>query len=115
MATERNNQFVVAPKLFMVTIVARLAVLLGARRAAPAASFSFTTIDVSFSDADNLTALGDINSNGQIVGVYDATSGASHAFLDDHGVFHYHRFSRRRRNRPHPAHAWRQDHHWVRY
>jgi uncharacterized membrane protein len=86
MATKRNNQFG-ALKLFTVTVVTILAVLLGTRRAALAASFSFTTIDVPFSDADNLTALGDINSNGQIVGVYSNTSGALHAFLDDHGVF----------------------------
>ena len=86
MATKRNHQFGMALKLFVVTGVA-LGVLLGARRAAQAASFGFTTIDVPFSDADNLTALGDINSSGQIVGVYDTTSGASHAFLDDRGVF----------------------------
>ena len=87
MATKRNNQFVIALKLSMVTVLVILGVLLGARRAAQGASFSFTTIDVPFSDADNLTGLGDINSNGQIVGVYDTTSGASHAFLDDRGVF----------------------------
>jgi probable HAF family extracellular repeat protein len=87
MATRRNNQFGIAVKLSMVTVLVILGVLLVAHRAVQAASFGFTTIDVPFSDADHLTALGDINSNGQIVGVYDTTSGASHAFLDDHGVF----------------------------
>lgn len=87
MAAKRNHQFGITLKLSIATVVA-LGVLLGARRAAAqVASFSFTTIDVPFSDADNFSGLGAINSNGQIVGVYDTTSGASHAFLDDHGVF----------------------------
>jgi len=81
----------------------------------PGGPRKFTTIDVPFSDADNFSGLGAINSNGQIVGVYDATSGASHAFLDDHGVFSIIDFSGRRGHRPHPAHAWRPDHHWVLY
>ena len=54
MATKRNNQLGMALKLFMVTVVTTLAVLLGARRAAQAESFSFKTVDVPFSGADNL-------------------------------------------------------------
>jgi uncharacterized membrane protein len=87
MATKRNNQFAIALRLFMATVVVILGVLLGARRAAHAASFSFTTIDVPFADADDITDCGDINSNGQIVGVYINTSGVLHAFLDEHGAF----------------------------
>jgi probable HAF family extracellular repeat protein len=87
MASKRNDQFGSALKSAVVTVLVVLGMMPGARRTAQAASFSFTTIDVSFSDANNLTALGDINSNGQIVGVYDTISGASHAFIDDRGKF----------------------------
>jgi uncharacterized membrane protein len=80
MATKRNNQIGIAFKL--VTVVAIFGVLLGVRRVAHADSFSFATVDIPFPD----TFCGDINSNGQIVGVYVDTSGAMHAFLDDHGA-----------------------------
>jgi hypothetical protein len=80
MATKRNNQFAIAFKPFLLVLLI-LGVLLGSRRTAHAASFSFTTIDIPFPDV----ACGDINSNGQIVGVY-VDGPVMNAFLDDHGA-----------------------------
>jgi uncharacterized membrane protein len=60
--------------------------LLPLTQSAQAASFSFTTIDAPFPDA-TATVLTNINPNGRIVAIYINTSGAIHAFLDDHGGF----------------------------
>jgi uncharacterized membrane protein len=61
--------------------------LLPLTQSAQAASFSFTTIDAPFPDADTFTVLTNINPSGRIVGIYVNTGGAIHAFLDDRGAF----------------------------
>jgi len=67
--------------------IGALLLLLPIARSAHAASFSFTTIDVPFSDAGAFTQLDMINPNGRIVGFYINNSGIVHAFLDDHSSF----------------------------
>jgi uncharacterized membrane protein len=69
----------------LLSAVLSLSVLLSSLVAAQDASYTFTTIDVPFSDATGTAALG-ISNNGQIVGNYADLSRA-HGFLYAAGAF----------------------------
>jgi probable HAF family extracellular repeat protein len=70
---------------YLLSAVLSLSVLLSPLVAAQDASYTFTTIDVPFSDATGTAAVG-INNNGQIVGNY-ADQSRAHGFLYAAGAF----------------------------